>query len=283
MAPKPKVPSVDDEVYGRLAAGVEYGDWKPTGGDWRYLAPKGPFIADDGGVDVAFHFHGAEMAGEEWRQSGLNAVIVSVTLPGVGNKPYKRELGDPSRFGAVLDEVVKQVGGTHSRRIALFGYSAGYAAVGQVLSNEWYYDKVDTVVLLDGLHASLVNKRPEESAIAIFERFAGDAVRGEKTMVITHSSVVPPTYASTTMMTDVLLASLGLKRTLEEKKNSFGMTEWSHVDAGNLHIRGFRGSGPHDHMDQLRLLSPALTDWIVPRWTRLSVMEERGLAEPPGE
>jgi hypothetical protein len=284
--PKPKptqVISVDDEVYGRLAAGVEYTDWTPIDGNWRYAAPKRDFVAADGGVDLAFHFHGAELADDDWRQTGLNAVIVSVTLPGVGNTPYKRELGDPSRFGAVLDEVVKRVGATHSRRIALLGYSAGYAAVGQVLSNEWYYGKVDTVVLLDGLHASLIGGKPEERAITIFERFAHDAVKGTKTMVVTHSSVVPPTYASTTQMTDLLIASIGAKRTLEEKKNAFGMTEWSHVDVGNFHLRGFRGDGPRDHMDQLRLLTPALTEWIVPRWTRLGVEDARGLtpASPP--
>ena len=273
-APRPVV-TVDDEVYAKLRAGVEYGDWNPLDAEWRYLAPKGEFIARDGGVDVAFHFHGAELADDDWRQSGLSAVIVSVTLPGYGNTPYKRELGDSSRFGAILDEVIKRVGATHARRIALFGFSAGYAAVGQVLSNDWYYDKVDTAVLLDGLHASIVAGKPEEKAIAVFEKFAHDAVLGNKTMVITHSSVTPPTYASTTQMTDLLLASINVPRIEEEKKNAFGMTERSHADAGNFHLRGYRGNGPKDHMDQLRLLSLALTDYVVPRWTRLSVQEAR--------
>jgi hypothetical protein len=274
--PKPApVVTVDDEVYAKLRAGVEYGDWTPIDGEWRYLAPKKDFVAKDGGVDVAFHFHGAEMAGDDWRQSGLNAVIISVTLPGVGNTPYKLALADPSRFGAILDEVIKRVGATHSRRIAVFGFSAGYAAVGQVLSNDWYYSKIDTVVLLDGLHASLVGGKPEEKAIAIFEQFARDAVAGNKTMVVTHSSVVPPNYASTTQMTDLLLASAHVPRVEEEKRNAFGMIERSHADAGNLHLRGYRGDGPKDHMDQLRLLSVALTDYIVPRWTRLAVQEAR--------
>jgi hypothetical protein len=283
--PKPKAPerskvSIDDEVYARLTAGVEYGDWTPIDDNWRFMAPKSDFVAPDGGVDLAFHFHGAEMTGDDWKQTGLNAVIVSVTLPGRGNTPYKRELGDPSRFGAVLDEVVKRLGGTHSRRVALLGFSAGYAAVGQVLSNDWYYDKVDTVVLLDGLHASLIQGKPDESAITTFEKFARDAAAGKKTMVVTHSSVVPPNYASTTQMTDVMLANLGVKRTVEEKKNSFGMTEWSHVDTGNFHLRGYRGGGPHDHMDQLRLLSTELTDWVVPRWTRLAVQDARAGGTP---
>jgi hypothetical protein len=277
QAPAKPVVSVDDEVYAKLRAGVEYGDWKTLDNEWRYLTPKPDFVAKDGGVDVAFHFHGAELADDDWRQSGLCAVIVSVTLPGYGNTPYKRELGDPSRFGAILDEVIKTVGATHARRIALFGFSAGYAAVGQVLANDWYYDKVDTAVLLDGLHASLIDGKPEEKAIAVFEKFAHDAVLGNKTMVITHSSVIPPTYASTTQMSDLLLASIGVPRVEEEKKNAFGMTEWSHADAGNFHLRGYRGGGPKDHMDQLRLLSLALTDYVVPRWTRLSVQEARGL------
>ncbi len=279
-APKATSASIDDEVYAKLRAGVEYDDWKSLDGEWRYMAPKLSCVAADGGVDVAFHFHGAGLASEAWRQSGLNAVIVGVTLPGVGNTPYKLELADPSRFGAMLDEVIKRVGGTHPRRVALLGWSAGYAAVGQVLSNEWYYDKVDTVVLLDGLHASLIAGKPEEKAIAIFEKFARDAVAGKKTMLVTHSSVVPPTYASTTQMTDLLLASVGLTRVEEEKKNAFGMLERSHADAGNFHLRGYRGDGPKDHMDQLRLLSLALDDYIVTRWTRLAVQDAHASSAP---
>ena len=267
--------SVDDEVYAKLRAGVEYGDWKPLDGGWHYMTPKQDFVTKDGGVDIAFHFHGSELADADWRTSGLNAVIVGVTLPGVGNTPYKLMLSDTSVFGAMLDEVIKRVGATHSRRVALLGFSAGYAAVGQVISNDWYYDKVDTVVLLDGLHASLIGGRPEEKAIAIFEKFAHDAVAGNKTMIVTHSSVVPPTYASTTQMTDLLLASVSVPRVEEEKKNAFGMIERSHADAGNLHLRGYRGDGPKDHMDQLRLLSLALSDYIVPRWTRLAIEEAR--------
>ncbi len=70
------------------------------------MAPKGSFLGADGDVDVAFQFHGGEVAERDWRQSGLNALIVSVTYPKWGTVPYKRGFSDPVRFGAFLDEAM---------------------------------------------------------------------------------------------------------------------------------------------------------------------------------
>jgi hypothetical protein len=38
------------------------------------------------------------------------------------------------------------------------------------------------------------------------------------------------------------------------------------ADAGNLHVRGYRGVGPRDHFDHLHLVGEVLRNWLVPRW-----------------
>jgi hypothetical protein len=244
------------------------------------MAPKGNFLGADGDVDVAFQFHGGEVAEKDWRQSGLNALIISVTYPKWGTVPYKRGFSDPVRFGVLLDEAMKRVGATRVRRLLLVSWSAGYAAMGLVLGNAHYYALADTAVILDGLHADYIEGKPDERPLAIFEHFAHDAVAEKKTMVVVHSSIVPPGYASTTQMAELLCASVGAQRIEEVKTRGDGLVEWYHSDAGSLHVRGYRGVGPKDHLDQLHLLDDLIREHVTPRWTRLALEDAREDARP---
>ena len=70
-------------------------------------------------------------------------------------------------------------------------------------------------------------------------------------------------------MAELLCASVGAQRVLEEKNRGDGVIEWYHSDAGNLHVRGYRGEGPKDHLDQLHLLDDLVREHVTPRWTRL--------------
>jgi hypothetical protein len=277
-APSDDSTAIDREVAARLNTRLDLsGPWRPMAWGASYLAPD-DVVAKDGGVDVIVHFHGALVVDEEWRTSGIHAVIVSVTLPGYGVTVYRDMFAASDRFGAIVDDAVKRVGGTHVRRLGLVSWSAGYGATQDVLSNAHYYAMVDTVAVFDGMHADYVEGLPDAGDIAIFERFAHDAVSGEKQMIVTHSAVVPPGYASTTETATMLLASVGVPRVEEKKTNARGMTEWYHADSGGLHVRGFRGDGPHDHMDQVHLLGDVVRAFIAPRWTRRAVLEEHGMA-----
>ena len=150
-APKPAAPPTDDsaavdrEVASRMNARLDVsGPWKPMAEGATYLAPD-DVVAKDGGVDVIVHFHGAMVVDEEWRASGIDAAIVSVTLPGYGVTVYRDYLAVVDRFGAIVEDVVKRVGGTHVRRLGLVSWSAGYGATQIVLSEPRYYAMVDTV------------------------------------------------------------------------------------------------------------------------------------------
>lgn len=280
-APVPALPAADDsaaierEVASRLNARLDVaGPWKPAICGASYLAPDDA-VARDGSVDVLVHFHGAMVVDGEWRASQVDAVIVNVTLPGYGVTPYREMFAAPDRFDAILDDVVKRVGGTRVRRLGLVSWSAGYGATQDVLSDPRYYAKVDTVVLFDGMHADYVEGLPDDGDVAIFERFARDAVTGDKQMVVTHSAVAPPGYASTTETATMLLASVGVARVEWKKTNARGMVEWYRADSGGLHVRGFRGDGPRDHLDQVHLLGDVIRVFVAPRWTRQAILEER--------
>ncbi len=97
-----------------LTSELSAGPRMRTSEDWQrwrglsfgtYLSPKSGFVADDGGVDVVFHFHAGQMAERQMKESGVNAVFVSCGY-GIGSGAYSDALANPARFGRMLDELV---------------------------------------------------------------------------------------------------------------------------------------------------------------------------------
>ena len=244
-----------------------------------YLAPKEELVAEDGGIDVIFHFHAGQMSEREMRASGVRGVFVSCGY-GVGTSGYSRAFQDPSRFSSMMKRLTRTIGkktkrdDVHVRRLALASWSAGFAAVSRILAVPEYYDTVDTVILLDSLHAQYTGgEGPARGADLVdvkmlrhFVRFAKDAADGKKTMVITHSAIVPPDYASTSESTTALLAEVGVTATPASGKTMRSMALALEADESGLHVRGFRGMGPQDHFGHLHLIGDTLRSWLVPRW-----------------
>ncbi len=254
--------------------------WRGLSAGCSYLAPKSSFVKKDGSVDVVFHFHAGQMSERQMRESGMNAVFVSCGW-GMGSGPYADAFVDQGRFGRMLDGLLADLGKSVQRRdlkighLALASWSAGFASVGKILGVQRYYDMVDSVVLLDSLHSQYKGgkKAPQQGIekvdtkmIASFVKFARDAAAGKKAMVMTHSSIIPPDYASSAEATGALLAEIGVAQTPHEETTSRGMTMYYRADSGNLHVRGFRGRGPRDHFAHLYLIGEALRSWVVPRW-----------------
>lgn len=284
------------ESHELVAPNVEMAErWRGTL-HGSYLSPKNPadYVADDGGFDVVFHFHAGQMSEREMRESGMRAVFVSCGF-GIGSGPYSDMFADTFRFDRMLADITNNVAkdtgkpGVHVRRIGLVSWSAGFAAIGKILGVDRYYSRIDSVALLDSLHAPYIEppsraggtaggaktaaqgaERVDVKSMASFVRFAKDAAAGNKAMVITHSAIIPPDYASSTEATSALLTSISVRLQGADatEANGRGMTLASRADAGNLHVRGFRGRGPKDHFKHLYLIGEVLRSWVVPRWNR---------------
>lgn len=260
-----------------------------------YLAPA-DVIGDDGAVDVVWHFHAGQMATADMKASEMRTVFVSCGY-GIGTGGYSSTFEDPNRFGGMMRSLLRTISfkakrETHLGHLALASWSAGFAAVNRILGSAEWYEKTDAVLLFDSLHAQYVDLPEDPKAakkvaargadhvdvrmLRRFIRFATDAAAGKKRMVITHSSIVPPDYASTAEATAALVREVDAQEVSGETTGSTGTTATPFglpsmvssvvVDAGNLHVRGFRGIGPHDHFDHLHLIGEALRSWIAPDW-----------------
>jgi hypothetical protein len=276
--------ALPEREYDLIAPTATYETWRGLGTGCSYLAPRDAGATVDGKVDVVVHFHAGQMVEREIKESAGGAVFVSCGF-GMGSGPYADAFADPNRLGQMLKSLVASLERTSGRsdltvrHLGLASWSAGFAAVGRILGVERYYAMVDSVVLNDSLHAGYTpgpngaSKKPLQGEARVdlamikgFVRFAKDAAAGSKTMVMTHSAIVPPDYASSTEATRAVLSTVGVDATPDATTNDRGMQGSYRAERGNLHVQGFRGAGPRDHFDHLHLLAGALRTWIVPAW-----------------
>ncbi|MEB2310813.1 MAG: hypothetical protein OZ921_15935 [Sorangiineae bacterium] len=240
------------------------------------LLPRGCASAS-GRFDLVVHFHGAPARVTElFERSGLDAVLVVVNL-GAGSGPYENTFARPGSldgFLASVDAVLGRACGRAPRqvkRLALSSWSAGYGATYRILSRASDAARVDAVLLADGLHVGFRGgfRKVDGLQLAPFEQFAAAAARGERLMAISHSAIVPPRYASTTETAHYLLASQGVTPAREREPGPRrGMLEISRGDRGELHVRGFAGTSPDAHADQLYAMGDTVLPFLVERWRR---------------
>lgn len=222
----------------------------------------------EGKTPLFVHFHGGTWLPEVAAAKDVKAAVISVQL-GSGSSTYGKPFADAQAFSAMIAQAEKKAGVTFEP-IGLTGWSAGYGAIRAILSTPEHYERVRFILLIDGLHCGYVNGKPGplESELvtddlAIFVKFAKDAVAGKKQMIVTHSEIFPGTFASTTETADYLLAELKLRREPTLKWGPMQTQQLSEVRQGGFLMFGYAGNSAPDHVDQLHSLPEYLT-WV--RW-----------------
>lgn len=213
------------------------------------------------------HFHGARWLPELAAARDGRRAVISVE-GGSGSTSYAKQFSDPALFGAMLREAERKSGVAFGP-IWLTAWSAGHGAIREILNVPEYYDRVEKVLLIDGMHTGYVDGKPgplesqlERDHLDTFLKFARDAVAGRKTLLITHSEIFPGTFASTTETADWLVAQLGLQRIAVLRWGPMKTQQLSDVRAGKFHMLGFAGNSAPDHVDQFH----SLADYL--KWMR---------------
>lgn len=239
----------------------------------QFIAPQRGGITRSGAFDVMFHFHGHEAVRKEWVQVMHGAVLVGIDL-GIGSGPYAHAFQGPNTFKRLVESIeaqmAKKTGKKHAhvRHVGLSAWSAGYGAVGEILQQPYAKKVVDTVVLLDGLHCGYVGRKLEARQIEPFIHFAKLAARGHKYMFVSHSSIIPPGYASTTETAHLLIRKVGghFHRAHPRPGDPMGMDLIGRYDRGNFHVRGYAGNDKMDHCAHVGLYHDILKVHIRRRW-----------------
>lgn len=250
-------------VYGSWHRDVRYG---------QYLRPVQGGLRRDGSFDVMFHFHGHEAIRKEWVKSMRGAVLASVDL-GIGSGAYENTFRDPNAFKEYLSSVeaamAKATGNpkAHARHIGLSAWSAGYGAVLRILEQP-LGRRVDSVILLDGLHSGYVDGHVDGRPIQSVINYAKAAVQGKQLFFMSHSSIIPPGYASTTETAQWVVWSIGGRPRIDHstRKYTHGLDLIDYFDRGNFHERGYLGNDKMDHCAHIGLYKDVLDRHIAPRW-----------------
>jgi hypothetical protein len=207
------------------------------------------------------HFNGAAYVGEHAVARSGRYVLASVQLA-AGSRAYEEPFRDPAVMQQLLEAAQREASLEAFDSVVLSAFSAGYGAIRAILRDSASAERIDGVVLLDGLHTSYVPEarvlheggRLDTVLLQPFEQFARAAVEGHRTFVLAHSEIFPGTFASTTETADWLIGRLGRSRTPVLRWGALGMQQLSEVCAGRLVVQGFAGNAGPDHIDHLHAL-----------------------------
>lgn len=258
-----------DRLARRDVPGVRHEISGPHGRKLTVLVPPAVAAAVRSGtpvaVDVIVHFHGAAWLVEQAAQEVAPDRVVVVMHAGAGAGSYERAFGDPAAFDSVL-AAVSHAASAPVGRVAVSAFSAGHGAVRAILREPRGGERIDAVLLLDGLHAAYVPaRRPladggalDTTALTSVLAFARRAVAGERRLVVTHSEIFPGTFASTTETADWLLERLALGRTPVLRWGPRGMQQLGETVAGGLTLLAFAGNTAPDHVDHFHALPEML-------------------------
>ena len=239
--------------------------------------------------DLVVHFHGAPTSLEPtYEKSGIGGVLAIFNL-GIGSGAYEDAFSPRGAFeealARVADVVAERCPGASKvqRRIALTGWSAGYGAIWKVLDRQVLADRVDAVLLADGLHAGFEPDRKAQRQVnaaqmAAFSLYADRAAAGEKLFAMTHSSIMTP-YASTTETSNFLLMQQNVPRVAHDTFGPRpGMQLLSRADRGGLHVQGYTGNDPPAHCDHLHAMGETLFPYLRDLWSRTPLSESAAAA-----
>jgi hypothetical protein len=226
------------------------------------------YVPEDcsGPYDVILHFHGAHpYVKEALEKSGIRAVV-TVFNSGNGAERYAQVF----QAGGMLSSLMRQVetattplcsgSDAKPRRIALTAWSAGYAAIEKLLARPEERERIDAVLLADGLHAAFTDRWKRQfapNALLAFREFAALAKSNQKLFAITHSSIATDDYASTSECSKLLLQALGIPSEGELVSGK----------AGSFSIEGSAGVDAAAHVAQFRQMDVTLLSKLRARWS----------------
>ncbi len=211
--------------------------------------------------DLVLHFHGGEPARRLLAPEALGIVLATVDA-GVGSQKYAAAFG-PKTLDELLASIDAIAAPAKRRSLTVSSWSAGFGAVRELLNRSPAAARA--FVLLDSVHTAYGDAGTlDEAGLVPFFGLAERAAKSEQLMVLTHSAITPPGYASTSEVAAAIIAKLGGRRRYAGLEPHAGTLLKTRFDRGDLHVRGYTGSDKPAHCAQLRLLPEILAHDVLP-------------------
>lgn len=218
-----------------------------------------------GAYDLLLHFHGAHPYVKDLAEKAQLRAVVAVFNAGNGAERYGQAFQPPGTLSSLIRQVATAAaplcGGAAAKpgRVALSAWSAGYAATEKLVTRPADRERVDAILLADGLHAGFTDIRRRSfapNALQAFREWGELAKRGEKLFAVTHSSIATDGYASTTECSKLLLKVLNVP----------AEGPFSSGQLGAFSIQGSAGEDKAAHITQFRQMDETLLSRLRTRW-----------------
>ncbi len=233
--------------------------------------PVTPRVNRDGTLDVHVHLKGSATA----VPAGVWAVdpgtlVITVTEGGF-SQAYAKPFSDPELLTRMLDEllnVARQRSDIPDNatvgRLTIASFSAGYAAVRELLKHDRWHDQIDGLLFLDSIYAGYVSdsdRRPLPEQMQGFIRFARQATTGQKRMIVIHNRLMPGSYASTSETADAILNALALSAEPHQETLADQLITYRRAERSGFQLIGTQGDDGAEHgriLAHARLWLPTL-------------------------
>ncbi len=174
------------------------------------ICPNNPII--NGKYNVFFQIR----SGHAPAKAGVNAIIVIAEAGGIASKENTVAFGNAAwinkQLGIIQNILSKRFGNVSLGKLGLGSFSGGYDAVGKILQDPKIKNKVDSVVILDGIHAGQ-RGNVDKNKMKVWKDYAEIAAKDpNKQFVFLYTAVDPGTYASTSDSAYYLTDELGIQR-----------------------------------------------------------------------
>ena len=218
-------------------------------------------------VDWVLHFHGApDNLERNLGAVGLNAVVTVVNR-GVSSDAYGKVRHTLSQYE---DDSRKIIGALSVKRTALIGWSAGGAAVHQLMEDEATQHRVDAIILADGLYSRYRGANDhtvERGPLEGYAKFAKLAKGNTKFFGLSHGTIAEVGHPTVRESIDELLAMVGdTPKPWGARPPSYALRPYREVHAGEFHLLGYKGDTRDAHISQLRHMSRTLLPLLAARY-----------------
>lgn len=230
-------------------------DWVPLD-KGHFTAPRTLELDSSGHFDLVIHLHGDEAVRRELIESRQPFVLYTLSLdPSQSYAPLFTGTHFAEAIASGIEHALsKRLGKpAHVGHIALSAWSAGFVGVEAALVQPGS-DDIDAVILIDGLHAPRGDASVFKAQLKPFLDYATRAAARERFLFVSHSSIDPVDFASTTECAHYLIASLGGTPVPVRRSDALGLELVEYFSRGDFHVRGYAGNDKPDHCAQLGVL-----------------------------
>lgn len=228
-------------------------------------------------IDVLVDFHSSpSLVRASTRRAKLNCVVISVKYSGLSSVyrvPFSK---NRQLFAAILDEALEALRAETDfpkdaqwGQLAITSFSAGFGAVREILKTQDDFERINGIFMVDSLYCGYVGDGTDAIEKGVvsphlmkdFLRFAKLAADGEKVMIITHSMVPTPGYASTCETADYLMDQLDLEPepvaiviepAIKSEIQAVKIRLYRKAIRKGFSLYGSSGSGGADHVAHMR-------------------------------